>query len=358
VELPDQEALARLVREERFAELEGVIEELRQDKPELRERYSYLSRAYRSLGSVSRNAPDEAWLQYITHLKKWADAYEDSVAPRILLGKVYCSYAWKARGGGYSASVTEEGWRLFAERLQIAQRYLEQAGKLPKQDPECYRELITVAKGLNWPKSQMEAAFKKGVALEPNYQQLYEAKADYLLARWHGEPGEWEAFAEKAANARGGEEGDLLYMAIAKSNAWTEREDFFKNTSISYPRMKRGFELRLKANPENEWNLNQYCYFACIAEDRETAKNLFPRINGRWEKEVWSNEARFQQWQDWATSNGHAPVAAAPARHARAPLSSEQVKSALLITGAIWLGIVVLVAAFVWSIVRNHQKSR
>jgi len=36
----------------------------------------------------------------------------------------------------------------------------------------------------------------------------------------------------------------------------------------------------------------------------------------------------------------------------------EQVKSALLFAGAIWPGIVAVVAAVVWSIVRNQQKSK
>jgi len=36
----------------------------------------------------------------------------------------------------------------------------------------------------------------------------------------------------------------------------------------------------------------------------------------------------------------------------------EQVKSALLIAGAMWLGIMAVVAALVWSIVRNQQKSK
>ena len=85
---------------------------------------------------------------------------------------------------------------------------------------------------------------------------------------------------------------------------------------------------------------------------------LHRRLDTIEEKEVWSNEATFQQWQNWATHNAHAPVAATPARQARASLTSEQVKSAVLITGAIWLGVLVLVAAFVWSIVRNHQKSK
>jgi hypothetical protein len=242
--------------------------------------------------------------------------------------------------------------------LDNARRYLKAADRLPTKDPEVYTALITVAMGLGWPREEMEAVFKKGVVIEPNYLQLYNAKAYYLLPRWHGEPGEWEAFAQEVADARGGEEGDILYTNIGRSEAWSEGVEFFRDTRISYARMKRGFEASLRRYPNYVWEMNSFCYFACIAGDRETAKGLFNRIGGLWEKDVWGQNDKFVQWQNWATHNARAPAAATRSRLGRAPLTTEQVKSALLIAGAIWLGIVAVVAAVVWSIVRNHQKSK
>jgi len=127
---------------------------------------------------------------------------------------------------------------------------------------------------------------------------LYESKACFLLPRWYGKPGEWEAFAEEAASARGGDDGDILYMAIARSQAWSERENFFKNTSISYERMQRGFEASLKRYPNYTWEMNSYCYFACIANDRSTAKDMFGKINGRWEGAIWGDESYFKKWSN------------------------------------------------------------
>jgi len=204
----------------------------------------------------------------------------------------------------------------------------------------------------------MEAVFKKGVELDPDYQQLYESKAYFLLPRWYGEPGEWEAFAQQTADARGGEEGDILYMAIARSQAATEGAEFFRNTRISFPRMKRGFEASLRRYPDYVWEMNSYCYFACIAGDRDTARQLFQKIGDRWEKEVWRQRNYFQQWQDWAVHRGRLPAAATGSggRTGRVLLTPDRVKSALVIAGAIWLGLVAIIGAVVWLIVRRSRK--
>jgi len=203
--------------------------------------------------------------------------------------------------------VTEDGWRLMRERLAKARTVLEDAEKLPVRDAELYRVIMKVALGQGWTKEELDAAFQKGIALDPNYQGLYKAKAYFLLPRWYGEKGEWEAFVAQAADARGGDDGDVLYMSVARSQAWTEKEEFFKNTSISYERMKRGFEASLRRNPTYFWDMNSYCYFACIAGDSETAKQLFDKIKDRWEGGVWSRQD-FDRWKAWANQ----PVQEAP----------------------------------------------
>jgi hypothetical protein len=232
---------------------------------------------------------------------------------------------------------------------------LDEAEKKTVQDPEAYRARIVVAMGLNESKSEMNAIFKKGVATDPNYLPLYEAKAYFLLPRWHGNPGDWEAFAQEAADARGGEEGDMLYMIIARSEAWSEGDHLFTTTQLSYTRMKHGFEACLKRDPDYLWDVNSYCYFACIAGDRPKAKELFQKIDGRWEKGVWDSAQAFQQWENWALRSGPAPSTAGPSR----PLgpSPTAVKKVLVVGGVIWLAVVALIALGIWQLARNYRKS-
>jgi hypothetical protein len=105
------------------------------------------------------------------------------------------------------------------------------------------------------------------------------------------------------ADERGGKEGDVLYMLILRSQASTEGDAFFENAKVSYSRMKKGFEIRLSSTSDEIGELNSYCYFACIAGDKSTARSLFRRINSRWRKSPWRNEGRFQNWKNWAEEN-------------------------------------------------------
>jgi hypothetical protein len=272
---------------------------LRKEKIVFYSGWPKLGIVYEQLNGPGSHVKDIVWQEFIAKIEKWQKAYPQSPTPCIALGETYVSWAWNARGGGYADTVTEEGSRLMGERLKKARAVLEAAEQLPVVDAELYRVKLTVALGQGWSKDEMDVAFKKGVALAPNYLRLYEAKAYFLLPRWYGEPGEWEAFVKQAADARGGEEGDILYMAIARSQAWTEKAEFFKKTSISYERMKRGFESSLRRYPDYVWDMNYYCYFACIADDQNQAKQLFEKIKGRWEGAVWSKDD-FQRWQEWA----------------------------------------------------------
>ncbi len=354
---PSRQQVLDLLWHEQFDELEQLTGELRKEKLGFYNGYSKLSTVYGYLDGPGRSAEDRAWQDFLGKLQSWAQARPESATPLIALGDAYIAYAWKARGGGFADTVTEKGWRLFGERLQSARKNLEAAEKMPGKDAEVYRALIVVAMAQGWPRNQMEAVFRKGIEFEPNYQQLYETKAYYLLPRWSGEPGEWETFATEAADARGEEEGDILYMAIARSQAWSEGAQFFRNTRISYERMKRGFEASLRRYPDSVWEMNSYCYFACIARDRAAAKPLFQKINGRWEAEVWRNQNDFRRWQNWALNNGRVPVAATRSRLTRAPFTSGQVTSALLVATAIWLGVVAIIGLVVWLIVRKNRKA-
>jgi len=261
-----------------------------------------LERFYDYFTDFDPAASDEGWENIPPTLVKWALAYPESPTPLISLGFFYVSFGWKARGTGYADTVTGQGWTLLHERVAKAKIYLEKAAALPIQDPNAYVGLIDVAQGLDLPREYMEAAYERGVALEPNYLPLYLHKATYLLPRWHGARGEWETWLKKTADAVGGEDGDILYKSVAHYVADVEGEEFFHITAADYSRMKRGFEVILARYGQKtpSPNLNALCYFACIASDRTTAENCFQRIGNHWVKGVWGSEANFNRWHAWA----------------------------------------------------------
>jgi hypothetical protein len=296
--VPPRGETFRLLEAEKFDTLEKITTELRGSRIGF---YNGWPLIYRFYSNLAFDTPDDAvWVKYINLLTKWQAAFPDSPTPRIALASLYKDYAWQARGSGYSDTVTTDGWRLFDERLKKAQSILDEVKTMKTQDAEAYYVMCIVAKGLGLPREQMEAAFNKGLAVDPDFTPLYTVKAEYLLPRWHGAPGDWEAFATEAADKRKGDDGDILYMFIIRGEGYTGGADLFTDPLISYERMKKGFIASRTRYPENKFELNSFCYFASIAHDKPTAAKLFGLIGEGYDPEVWDNGAQFSRWKNWA----------------------------------------------------------
>ena len=297
---PGRDETFSLLDERKFASLEKITTGLRDARTGFYNGWPLIHVFYEKL---SFSTPDDkVWSRYIGLLEDWQAAYPDSPTPRIALANLYRDYAWQARGSGYADTVTADGWKLFDERLKKAQALLDEARALKTQDAEaCYSQVI-VAKGLGLPREKMEDAFNRGVEIDPDFTPLYSAKAEYLLPRWHGADGDWQAFATEAADKRKGDDGDILYMFIVRSVAYTEGDDLFTDARLSYERMKRGFLASRSRYPGNRFELNSFCYFASIAKDRPTAAKMFTLIGERYDRDVWGNREEFNRWRDWAVA--------------------------------------------------------
>ncbi len=308
--VPPRDAVFAMLDAGDFAKLEAIATALRGTRLGFYNGWPLLRVFY---GNLEFATPDDAvWAKYIRMFSAWQAAYPESPTPRVALATLYKDYAWQARGAGWADSVAPDAWRLFEERLTRADAVLAGARPLRAQDAEASLCQMIVAKGLGQPRATMEEAFARGIAIDPDYTPLYTAKAEYLLPRWHGAPGDWESYAKEAADMRGGGDGDILYMFIVRSVAYTEGADLFKDRLLSYPRMRLGFIASRARYPSNAWELNSYCYFASIAGDRQTAAELFRQIGDRYEPEVWGTAKEFDSWRS-RIAGGAAPAAAAVA---------------------------------------------
>ncbi len=286
-----------LFNQENFQQLDDIADTITSQKSRFlggawKLNYFYLT--LQDPGSLT--ATDAAWSAHFERLQRWVAQNPHSITPRVALAGAYIKFAWKARGNGYAQGVTQEGWKLFNERIEQAEKTLEHAASVATPDPQWYCDMHTVAMVENWGRESTDALLAMGSSAEPGYFYLYNAHAFSLLPRWGGKAGEAEAFAKSISDSIGGAEGDYIYFAIALDDDCCGADSTIDSAmpAISWDRVKLGFAALEKLYGSTNRELNALAFMALRAGDTEFAQQLFARIGDDWDQNVWHTKERFE----------------------------------------------------------------
>jgi len=191
-------------------------------------------------------------------LAKWPD--ESSI--QLIRGHFYIEYAWAARGNGLADTVTDEGWKLMAERLETAAQALEKAWKLNPKDERIPTEMITVEMGQGKGRERMELWFGRAMQLRTNNYRACWKKAYYLEPKWYGSPEELLKFGRECVASKnwGGKVPLILVDAHNMLVTYLPREkraDYWKQPEV-WNDLKAGYEKYLKSTPDGKAQRERY----------------------------------------------------------------------------------------------------
>jgi hypothetical protein len=250
------------------------------------------------------NIPDTAFQERLADLRDWITAKPDSITARVALACVQVDYAWNARSGNYANKVTDEGWRLFGERLNEAAKTLGDAKNMDEKCPVYWSTMMSVAVGMQFPKDQFNDIFNQAIIYEPDFERYYVKRANYLLPRWYGSQGEWENDLAKSADKIGGDDGDVLYAQVVWGlNRFTSFDNIFQENNLSWPRVKKGFEVLEKRYPNELAVKNEAAYLAYYAQDVQTARKYFDEMSGQADTSIWATRDEFLRFATYAYSH-------------------------------------------------------
>jgi WD40 repeat protein len=281
-----------------FAKLESMAAELRDSKARFSDGLWKLPAFYRGLEAEKAVGHASDWKPWFDKLTQWHNEFPDSITQPVVLASGWTEYAWEARGTGYAYTISDERGKKFEERLAEGRKVLEAAAKLPKKCPQWTIAMQVIALGQGWSRAEYMELVEAAAKQEPTYYDYYVRAGYFFFPRWYGKKGEWEKFAEMAANELDPAEGMTAYTRTA----WYNSEYFgnlFKETAIEWPKMKQGFLDIERKYPNSHWNLNAFCRFAVQAGDRETATKLFARLGAHGEPD-WQGYARYELAREWA----------------------------------------------------------
>lgn len=271
-----------------FAAVDEVLAQYREEG----ERFTDgMPRAYgvsRGLVQYCARAPlGEKAMQAV---REWRKASPSSAAGILAEACLWRESAWNARGPGFASEVSEEGWRLFHERLEKASEILIGGKAVASATPLWYVDYMEVQLGTNAPVEEIEATFREGQKRYPTYEPLYFQLLRTNLPQWRGDAAALEQVLRNAVKALPAEDADAMY-----ARGWWYVEQHVAGGAIftlgaDWARIHRGMQHLAVKFPDSDFNRSKLGAFACRAKDADTYKKVRRNLGERLRRDAFEWE--------------------------------------------------------------------
>lgn len=295
----------RLLNLHRYDELEAMADTLRVGAYTYESGYPQIATFFEdTFGDVDDNDDAELWDRHMSRLSEWVDSRPASATARIAMAEGLIGRGWAARGTGYSSTVSRKAWRTFDDDINAAANVLRQSPDSVRALPEWWHCYLVVLNAQHNRDSLYLATYREAVTRFPSYWPFHIHMAYHLMPRWHGEPGDWEAFAMACAKALPDSMGPEVYARIILSQAKLVQNVFVESNGVSWEMLTRGLDAWEKRCPESIVPRSARALLAWESSRRDVARQAFAAVGDTVELDVWWNYDRFLKARRWAQKSG------------------------------------------------------
>ncbi|WP_406447988.1 hypothetical protein OG782_03935 [Streptomyces sp. NBC_00876] len=212
----------------------------------------------------------------------------------LISGTRYINWGWEARTSDRAVNVTREQWRVFRERLEIAEEQLLEAAELRPEWVTPWSRLLTSGRGMSLGVSVNETRLDAALRRAPLDLETHVEWLSQLQPRWSGEPGEAMAFARDtfARAPQGDRIGCVIAMAHIEN--WVESDDA---RCLRTPEIQT--ELRNAADhsilhpayvrrPGWQHDFNVFAMALSLAAEGHTVRRVFQALDGAYTTWPWT----------------------------------------------------------------------
>lgn len=244
----------------------------------------------------------QPWDELEKKAAAWIEARPDSAAARVTYAKFLIQHAWQYRSGKTGSDLLKN-W-LFNHYIERAQKVLEESKSFASRDPRWYEAMFLVATAQNWKEDDFLALEQEGFSKFPYYYQMYFVAFDYHSPRWNGSEKQIEDFANRAITFTAEKDGRGMYARVywyASQRYYGSR--LFTDSAVTWNKMSDAINDVLVQYPD-QWNINNFAYFSCLAGDADKTRSLISRIQDAPLPGVWREKGLFERCHQWSAEEG------------------------------------------------------
>ncbi|MGY5046356.1 hypothetical protein ACWDE0_11970 [Streptomyces sp. 900105755] len=252
-----------------------------------------LGRDHQVLGELSDVDGLQDWIGRVVE-----EDEEHRATALLISGARHINWGWEARTSARATDVSREQWRVFYDRLQIAEEHLLEAAELRPEWITPWRRLLTSGRGMSVGTAVNEARLDAALRRDPLDLATHIEWVSHLQPRWHGGPGQALEFARKSF--AGAPDGHRLgcVVAMAHIEDWVESDDKdcldtpeiqgelrdAARRSILHP----GYERR----PGWQEDFNIFAMALSLSAESVVAPRVYHELDGAWTRWPWTYMAQ------------------------------------------------------------------
>lgn len=255
--------------------------------------------AFNPAALYSNNSP-ASFEHFEAQALAWIKAQPNSLTAKIVYAIALSERAWFLRGTDYYNELTDQQRLDYVRYLRKRRDHLFAIKDEASKDPHWYALMVLVAKEEGWPDETFDRLVAEAAEREPYYYQTYFFAIDRNLPQWGGSVDEMNALIARATDhtreldgysfiARG------FWFASSYGGAVFDKESLHANWSD----VAQGFQDLVSRYPD-QWNLNAYAKFSCLAKDRTKFLIAYSQIKVRAIAEVWDYAGQDVECAVWA----------------------------------------------------------
>ncbi|MEV0238474.1 hypothetical protein AB0I06_00830 [Streptomyces sp. NPDC050674] len=222
------------------------------------------------------------------------DDKEHRATALLISGARHITWGWEARTAERAVNVTREQWRVFHERLEIAEEQLLEAAELRPEWVTPWCHLLTSGRGMSLDRAVNETRRDAALRRDPLNLDAHLGWLSQLQPRWGGKPGQALAFAQDAFSRapQGHPLGCVIAMAYIEEWVEAERGDYLVTSEIQAQLREAADHSIL--HPAYVWrpgwqhDFNMFAMALSLSGERHTVRRVFQTLDGAYTPWPWT----------------------------------------------------------------------